>query len=120
MKKEQLIEIRLIDKPDCQIDFNLDRPGKIGVSSSGKFDEERLHFFADVIFPEWQKHEWSLHELDRYLIEKYDIELWSHEKELSPDSTLPDNYLSFWMRFTKQYPGDLLVQCFTLSQQQVN
>lgn len=120
MTKEQLIEMRLIDRPDCQIDFNIDHPGKFGASSAGKYDEERLHFFTDVIFPEWQKHEWSLHELDHYLLEKYGIELWSYDKKPGPDSSLPDNYFSFWMRFTKEYPGDILVQCFTLSQQQVN
>lgn len=118
MTKKKL-EMRITDTPDCQVSFDPNAGAMFGISSSGQFDNERLVFLTETVFPEWQKHRWSLHEFDRYLAQ-YGIEIWTHDEEIRPGAVLPEGYFSFWLRFTQQYPGEALVQCVRQSQQKVN
>ncbi|QPB42856.1 hypothetical protein [Rodentibacter haemolyticus] len=113
------MEMRITEIPDCYVNLDIDMGAPLGASSVGIFDNERLVFFAETIFPAWKKHQWSLHQLDHYL-EQYGIEIWSHDEKIPEDTALPEEYFSFWLRFTRQYPGDILVQCQRLSQQKVN
>ncbi|OOF59733.1 hypothetical protein [Rodentibacter myodis] len=113
------IEMRITDIPDCYVNLDIDMGAPLGASSSGQFDNERLIFFAETIFPAWQTHQWSLHQLDRYLAQ-YGIEIWSHDENIPSENELPEGYFSFWLRFTQKYPGNVLVQCQRLSQQRVN
>ncbi|OOF79665.1 hypothetical protein BKG93_06020 [Rodentibacter ratti] len=117
--KNTKIEMRITDTPDCRVNLDINMGAPFGLSSVGQFDNERLVFFVETIFPEWEKHQWSLHQLDNYLAQ-YGIEVWSHDEEIKFGTVLPEGYFSFWLRFTQQYPGDVLVQCQRLSQQKVN
>ena len=108
------LEVLITDIPDRFID--LESPNFL-CSSAGKFDQERLDFFAKSIFPYWHDNQCSLHRLSDYL-NSFDIEMWT-----APDvgkATNSNNEFCFWLRFNKKYPGEILVQCEILSQSKVH
>ncbi|KAE9541352.1 hypothetical protein HT665_04170 [Ursidibacter maritimus] len=75
-------------------------------SSTGKFAQERLDFFASTIYPYWDETRCSLHGLAEYLTQ-FDIELWTaNDVQLSKNMEF-----AFDIRFNSKYPGRILVQC---------
>ncbi|MCW9718554.1 hypothetical protein [Avibacterium sp. 21-599] len=95
--------VSVLTVPDCLIDLDSQ---SFYCSSTGMFDEERLRFFENKVFPLWYAHHYSLHQLANALIQ-FDISLWT-----APEVALTkENAFAFWMRFDKQYQGDILVQC---------
>lgn len=104
--------VSVLTVPDCLIDLDSQY---FFCSSSGMSDEERLRFFEKHIFPLWYEHRYSLHQLANALIQ-FDISLWT-----APEVGLTNkNAFAFWMRFEKQYQGDILVQCELLEQGRIH
>lgn len=109
----------LINQPDSVISLGCEA-NLFYCSSAGKYDEERLNFFVNTIYPYWANQRCTIHQLADYL-SQFDIELRAYcPEEPIDDIDLPKNLFSFWLCFTKQWQGDIFVQCERLSQQAIH
>ena len=104
--------IPVLNMPDMHIDF--DSPNFL-CSSSGQFDQERLTFFANTIYPYWKKQCCTLHQLAEYLLQ-FNIELWT-ASDVRTDRIME---FAFDMHFRGQYKGILLIQCELSQKEQVH
>lgn len=104
VKQQHLIT----DQPDIRVD--LDAPFFV-CSSAGDFSEERLIFLAEQIYPVWSKNNLSLHQLADYLA-SLEIKLFTEGDvgtNIKNIEKIP--IFSFWLRYEREYPGEVLVQC---------
>lgn len=104
MKKSQ--EKLITHQPDVRVD--LETPYFL-CSSSGKFDTERLTFFVEQIYPIWYENNFSLHQLADYL-KPLNISLYTDDK-VEKIAQEKAREFSFWLRFHRDYPGEILIQC---------
>ncbi|MDP8189076.1 hypothetical protein QJU87_04250 [Pasteurella skyensis] len=105
----------ILNSPDCMVDLE---SSNFFLSSSGKYDQERLEFLAENVLPAWGTHVFSLHQFAEYA-SQFGLELWS-----APDvglTALSDKKpFAFWIHFTQKLQGDVLVQCELISCGQVH
>ena len=105
----------ITDLPDCEVDIE---SMYFLVSSAGEGNTPRLEFFKDVIFPQWYEKHFSMHQLSEY-VSQFGIEIWS-----APDVQLTEQEdkepYAFYFKYTKENPGDVLVQCELLRRHSVN
>lgn len=105
----------ITDLPDCQVDIE---SMYFFVSSAGTGDTQRLEFFKDVIFPQWYEARFTMHQLSEY-VAQFGIEIWS-----APDVKLSalgsGEPYAFFFKFTKENPGEILIQCELLRRHNLN
>ncbi|WP_440210004.1 hypothetical protein [Actinobacillus pleuropneumoniae] len=108
-------ETLILNLPDCMVDLE---STNFFFSSKGTHDQERLEYLAEKVLPAWGTKVFSLHQFAEYA-KQFDLELFSApDVELTAYSNKEP--FAFWIRFLKQFPGDVLVQCELISREQVH